>query len=291
MPRYGFPADDYTPHGYLANPHAVAHSWSDGEGGCLRSSRCHLGIGWQLPWALQAKASADLVIALECDGQRLVTRADFARCDLTSPHHTSQLLTYRWQAFGCDWDASFALIADGQLGLQVVWSSLPFTTGTQEPRTIRLTVGVVGWRRPDPGTSPRAVGTQVDLGEPFGAFQLRIGSALESGPGGSMAVIHSADAALDDSLTMAADQVAVSATFELGSGGEGTLSTVLLADTNNVDPGSVAVNVNDGLVVVMLPVGPPVIVVSGAAVSTVNVRVAGVASWLPAASLARTENV
>ena len=33
------------------------------------------------------------------------------------------------------------------------------------------------------------------------------------------------------------------------------------------------------------------IVVSGAVVSTVNVRVAGVGSTLPAASIARTENV
>ena len=39
------------------------------------------------------------------------------------------------------------------------------------------------------------------------------------------------------------------------------------------------------------PVGPDVIVVSGAVVSTVNVRVAGVASTLPAASIARTANV
>ena len=50
-------------------------------------------------------------------------------------------------------------------------------------------------------------------------------------------------------------------------------------------------NVNDGAVVVVGPVGPPVIVVSGAAVSTVNDRVAGVVSTLPAASVARTENV
>ena len=41
----------------------------------------------------------------------------------------------------------------------------------------------------------------------------------------------------------------------------------------------------------MVPVGPESIVVFGAAVAIVNVRVAGVASTLPAASLARTENV
>jgi translation elongation factor TU len=39
------------------------------------------------------------------------------------------------------------------------------------------------------------------------------------------------------------------------------------------------------------PAGPESIVVSGAIVSTVNVRVAGVASVFPAASVARTANV
>ena len=48
---------------------------------------------------------------------------------------------------------------------------------------------------------------------------------------------------------------------------------------------------NDADVWLITPVGPPVIVVSGAAVSTVKDRVAGDASVLPAASVARTENV
>jgi hypothetical protein len=60
---------------------------------------------------------------------------------------------------------------------------------------------------------------------------------------------------------------------------------------SNVEPLSEDVNVNDGAVTVVVPVGPPVIVVSGAAVSTVNDRVAGLASTLPAPSVARTENV
>ena len=48
---------------------------------------------------------------------------------------------------------------------------------------------------------------------------------------------------------------------------------------------------NDGEALFVVPVGPPVIVVSGAVVSTVNDRDAGVASTLPAASVARTRNV
>ncbi len=45
------------------------------------------------------------------------------------------------------------------------------------------------------------------------------------------------------------------------------------------------------LVLLTEPVGPLRFVVSGAIVSTVQVRVAGVASWLPAASTARTWKV
>jgi len=60
---------------------------------------------------------------------------------------------------------------------------------------------------------------------------------------------------------------------------------------SNVEPGLVEVNANDGEALFVGPAGPLVIVVSGAAVSTVNDRVAGVASTLPAASVARTVNV
>ena len=61
-------------------------------------------------------------------------------------------------------------------------------------------------------------------------------------------------------------------------------------------PASDALNVKLASPVVAVPEGPPVIVVSGAVVSgggtaTVQVRVAGDASVLPAASLARTSNV
>ena len=50
---------------------------------------------------------------------------------------------------------------------------------------------------------------------------------------------------------------------------------------SNVTPASVPENVKAAVAVLIAPVGPVLIVVSGAAVSTVNVRVAGVASTLP----------
>ena len=60
---------------------------------------------------------------------------------------------------------------------------------------------------------------------------------------------------------------------------------------SNVEFDSVLVNSNDGDALLIVPVGPAVIVVSGATVSTVNVRDAGVGSTLPTASIARTKNV
>jgi hypothetical protein len=64
----------------------------------------------------------------------------------------------------------------------------------------------------------------------------------------------------------------------------------------NVEPLSLDVNVKLAELDVDVPDGPPVIVVFGAVVSgggtsTVQVRLAGDPSVLPAASVARTENV
>jgi hypothetical protein len=65
----------------------------------------------------------------------------------------------------------------------------------------------------------------------------------------------------------------------------------------NVEPLSVAVNANVGVLSLVGPLGPEPIVVSGAVVSgggavlTVNVRLAGVASVLPATSVARIVTV
>jgi hypothetical protein len=62
-----------------------------------------------------------------------------------------------------------------------------------------------------------------------------------------------------------------------------------------VDPASVELNAKLAEPVVDVPDGPDVIVVSGAVVSgggfTVHVRVAGVGSGLPAASVARTAKI
>ena len=60
---------------------------------------------------------------------------------------------------------------------------------------------------------------------------------------------------------------------------------------SNVEPAWLAENVNVGVASFVGPDGPLSIVVCGAAVSTVKLRDAGVASTLPAGSVARTSNV
>ena len=59
----------------------------------------------------------------------------------------------------------------------------------------------------------------------------------------------------------------------------------------NVPPVSVETKANVAWVPATVPLGPEVIVVSGAAVSTVHAREAGVGSVLPARSTARTSKV
>ncbi len=60
---------------------------------------------------------------------------------------------------------------------------------------------------------------------------------------------------------------------------------------SNVEPVSLEENSNVGVLSLVAPDGPAVIDVSGAAVSTVIVRVAGEASVLPEASVAHTLKV
>jgi hypothetical protein len=63
------------------------------------------------------------------------------------------------------------------------------------------------------------------------------------------------------------------------------------SEQSNEEPGSPPENVNCAVSDDVDPGGPPVIVVSGGTVSTVQARVAGVGSVLPAWSVALTANV
>ncbi len=185
----GFPIDEYTPHGYLANPFAVAHSWNDGGGGCLRSSREYIGFGWLLPWTLRWRANVELLVVLKHGDQTLATRADFEACDLRSTHHTADLFEYRWVAFGRTWTAAYVLAAKDQLGLELSWEP----DGTGESNNVSIVFVVRGRHRPVQGApaSPIVVATASEAGgtagglmmpEPFGQFELAIGEGEHWSP-------------------------------------------------------------------------------------------------------------
>jgi hypothetical protein len=172
MASSGFPTDDYTPHGYLANPFAVAHSWAEGAGGSVRTSREYVGVGWHLPWPQNAKASVELVVMLAGDGQRFERRADFASAGLTSPHHSATLFELRWEALGRRWEASFALLGRDALGLEVKWtpSSPTNPSGREAVRPhAALRIGLVGGTATSRVTDPVS---RIDLGEPYGRWEL-----------------------------------------------------------------------------------------------------------------------
>jgi hypothetical protein len=174
----GSPLDDYAPYGYLANPHAVARSWSEGEGGNVRSTDDGVGFGWVYPWALASTAGAQIELALEYGGTRLVTREDFQQADLTASHHSSQLFEYAWNLDGLACRAQFVLLGKDELALEFEAGPAPGGSGTGEG-TVTLYVAAVAWRRDGEQCSARAAdGAPAEIlgtvapGEPFAQHQL-----------------------------------------------------------------------------------------------------------------------
>lgn len=238
MANAGFPTDEYTPHGYLANPFAIAHSWTEGEGGCLCTSRDYVGLGWQLPWAQNARAGVELVVTLEgADGRRFERRADFKDTGLVSPHHSATLFVYRWEALGRAWEAAYTLaephllVEEATLGLRISWQ--PVTSDTTVPAPeVTLSVALVGWRR-DGAVTTDADSLTVDLGEPFGRYELFAEGPLPGQPTtdgvGTIGVrfalpaARSAGAAYALGARITADQIEERAASESGPLLSGTL--------------------------------------------------------------------
>src|SRR4051812_11321985 len=92
-----YPRGDYTPFGYLANPFHLARTYSDVEGGLLRSTDDVIGFGWVEPIPRRPKLEADVALAIRWKGQLYQLRSDFARLGYRSAHHSSQLFSYDWE--------------------------------------------------------------------------------------------------------------------------------------------------------------------------------------------------
>ena len=136
-----------------------------------------------------------------------------------------------------------------------------------------------------------------------GAFSAAVGGASAGGggwPGSSSgAIVHVCVAGVASALPAASLartlNVCAPVVRPLYSFGLEHVAKLLASSLHsNVAPASLAVNANEALVESVDASGPDVIVVSGGVVSAgviVHVRVAGVASVLPAGSVARTLNV
>lgn len=230
----GFPTDEYTPHGYLANPFAVAHSWSEGRGGNLRSTDEAVGFGWVYPWARGARAGAQIEIGLVHDGGRLFARNDFERVGLTAPHHSALLFEYAWQLEGARCRARFVLVAEDELGLEVEVAGgkgtpLPHDEGTTERGRLFLHIAAVGWRRDDACTAVAEddgdVRGSVDLGERFGVHRLIVegdGEVRVLGAAGSMSDLPAFDQAIGGRASYRGGQVGVGVALPLRIGQDGS---------------------------------------------------------------------
>ena len=195
----GFPRDDYTPHGLLANPYAVARSWKEAYGGVLRTSRDGVGVVWVYPWALGAEAHAELRVEVLRGERRLPGDTGVVGDHARATHHSARLLEIVWEGLGYRWTASFVQVAPTELGVEVTADRLASESragpvpGAIDNQVPYAQLGIQGWRKlsdqqgvavvaalrdgdaPGDAAAPGDVhvGT-VDLGPPYGAHELLV---------------------------------------------------------------------------------------------------------------------
>lgn len=110
--RSSFPDGDYTPFGYLRHPAHRARSWTECEGGCLRTLDKTVGMEWVYPWARDPSASAGISLIGQVGDRRCDTRADFALIGYTSRYHSANILGFDWSQDGVAIAARFFLVHD-----------------------------------------------------------------------------------------------------------------------------------------------------------------------------------
>ena len=147
------PHDDFTPHGYLDNPH---HSWKLNPSGVLRSLP-PLGMGWHVPnlgsyVRNQFQYTAHLTLGMKIHESVLVTADDFRRqnCVITSQLHTKSCFEYTCivPKYSLTFTARYFLVQEHALGCILTLSTtsnqpLPVTCylihlHTHNPHTSRL---------------------------------------------------------------------------------------------------------------------------------------------------------
>jgi hypothetical protein len=135
-------AGDYTPFGYLRNPHHhVITWWAKCTGGNLRTADETLGLEWVYPWHKDRAACAGISLVTSIDGRVCRLRSDFAGLGYTSRHHSADVLGFDWSVHEVGVAARFFLV-DAALCVRVRLANLA-------PDARRTRIGVFGraWTR------------------------------------------------------------------------------------------------------------------------------------------------
>ncbi|MFP5227882.1 MAG: MGH1-like glycoside hydrolase domain-containing protein [Acidobacteriota bacterium] len=119
----GFPASDYTPFGYLDNPW---HTWNLHPGGVLRSVP---GIGFALYYPAGPGGyfdfhrnnvyTAELTLGFRIGDRTFFSPDDFAHDQLSSPHHSKNVLAFAFEESGMRVTSSFFLVNEDCIAAQI----------------------------------------------------------------------------------------------------------------------------------------------------------------------------
>jgi len=121
-----FPADTYTPYGYLHSPEHVARSWDDASGGMIRTSERFLGMGWAY---VHPRRAVFLCAGLELDRTKCHSRADWSVHGLHASHHSSQMMTFRATLPGCTLMLTYFRLRTGVLAAHAILYAEAAITG------------------------------------------------------------------------------------------------------------------------------------------------------------------
>ena len=122
-PGGGFPLSDYTPFGYLDNPW---HTWNMHQSGVLRSLP-GIGFGLYYPagpggyfdYHRNGVYVAELALGFRIGDRVFINPEDFRPEQLTSSHHSKNILQYRFEEGGIAIESSFFLVNEDALATYV----------------------------------------------------------------------------------------------------------------------------------------------------------------------------
>ncbi len=164
-----FPEGDYTPFGYLRNPAHQARSWTQCEGGNLRTSERAVGMEWVYPWHRQTDAGAGVALLTRLGERAYRLRQDFAALGLGSRYHSANVSGFDWVAEAVAVAARFFLVDD------VLCVCVDARNEAPVPRTVALGIAGYAWPVASTKTHRRSVlfeAARRDVGPAYHALVL-----------------------------------------------------------------------------------------------------------------------